>query len=382
MTIRNLLRQGHGVKNMTDHSPLETIIRQRISERGKITVMDYMDFALGHETYGYYMTRDPFGEHGDFTTAPEICQIFGELIGAWLATMWHQMGGGEMQLIEFGPGRGTLMADALRATRHVPDFHDALIITMVESSPNLRRFQQATLSSHHPRISWQPNLDNLPDMPTLFVANEFFDALPIRQFVKTADGLRERCVHINPDTDMLEFMVDDMGISLVKGGTHHQQGDEVIVESCPAARQICAHMAEHIHEYGGAGIIIDYGYLGESRGNTLQAVKQHGFWNPLEQPGVADITAHVAFDDLSDVFSQADIATSPIATQGEFIESIGGEMRLEALMLEADAAQKEALYTGYQRITEASQMGELFKVLGVCSDDSINMPGFRGGFEQ
>ncbi len=365
---------------MTDYSPLEKIIRERIKERGKISVMDYMDFALGHETYGYYMCRDPFGEHGDFTTAPEICQIFGELIGAWLATMWHQMGGREMQLVEFGPGRGTLMADALRATRHVQGFHDSLIITMVESSLNLRRFQQATLSSHHPRISWQPNLDNLPDMPTLFVANEFFDALPIRQFVKTAKGLRERFVQINPDTDELEFVTDDMGISLVKGGSHNQVGDEVIVESCPAARQICAQLATHIHEYGGAGLIIDYGYTGESRGNTLQAVKQHGFWNPLHEPGMADITAHVAFDDLSDIFAEEDIATAPVTTQGEFLDGLGGEMRLEALMLEADAKQKEALYTGYQRLTETQQMGELFKVLGVCSDENVGMPGFGGGF--
>jgi NADH dehydrogenase [ubiquinone] 1 alpha subcomplex assembly factor 7 len=367
---------------MAELSPLETIIRARIQERGKISLMDYMDFALGHHTHGYYMARDPFGEHGDFTTAPEISQIFGELIGAWLATMWHQMGEKEMQLIEFGPGRGTLMADALRATRHVQGFHDSIIITMIESSPNLRNFQQATLSNHHPRISWQPNLDDIPDMPTLFVANEFFDALPIRQFVKTAEGLRERFVHINPETNTLEFITDTMGIALVKGGSHQPVGDDVIVESCPAARQICAQIAAHIYQYSGAGLIIDYGYEGKSRGNTLQAVKHHGFWNPLEQPGMADITAHVAFDDLAEIFTDADIACAPITTQGEFLERLGGEMRLEALLIEATEAQSDALISGYHRLVEPQQMGELFKVLGVCSDDSLGMPGFGGSHER
>lgn len=359
-----------------DYSPLETIIREKINANGSITVADYMELALGHEKHGYYMCRDPFGEVGDFTTAPEISQVFGELMGAWLAAMWQQLGQKEMLLVELGPGRGTLLTDALRATRHVQGFHESLVITMVESSLQLRRFQQATLASAHPRISWQPNLDDLPDMPLLFVANEFFDALPIRQYIKNDAGLQERHVSIDQESDELQFITQAMGVQLVKGGTHTQDhDDDVIVESCPVGRQIAAQLAAHLAEYGGAGLMVDYGYSGESRGNTLQAVKQHGFWPVLKSPGEADITAHVEFDMLAQSFAEVGCVASEVTQQGEFLNAIGGEMRLEALLTEADADQRESLYSGYERLIAPEQMGELFKVLGVCSDDTIPMPG-------
>jgi NADH dehydrogenase [ubiquinone] 1 alpha subcomplex assembly factor 7 len=351
------------------YSPLESIIRERIASRGALTVAEFMELVLGHETYGYYMTRDPFGEHGDFTTAPEISQIFGEMVGTWLAAMWQMLGQQEMVLVELGPGRGTLMADALRATRHVAGFHEALVIVMVESSLMLRRYQRAMVGTHHPRMSWQQNIEELPELPMLLIANEFFDALPIRQYVKTPQGLCERVVTIDEATGALVFKVQPMGITLVKGGNHFAPdatSDGIIIESSPVSRQIASQLAQHMHSHGGAGLIIDYGYSGESRGNTLQSVKQHGFWPPLQAVGEADITAHVAFDDLAAAFSEHHIHTQ-----------IGAGMRLNYLLEKADSAQRTKLLSGYTRLTDAAQMGELFKVLGVCSDPELVMAGFE-----
>ncbi|TAE34503.1 MAG: class I SAM-dependent methyltransferase [Alphaproteobacteria bacterium] len=360
-------------------SALEQIIRERIKARGAITVAEYMDMALGHEQYGYYMNRDPFGEHGDFTTAPEICQIFGELIGAWCAAVWQSLGSRPMMLMELGGGRGTLMTDLLRATRHVHGFHEALTIVMVDASPFLRRFQRAVLHGMHPRIRWQANIEALPDLPLLCIANEFFDALPIRQYAKTLTGLRERLVAIDPHTNELTFVMHDMGIKLVKGGGHSTETvhDSQIIESCPAMRHIATHLAHHMQRHGGAGLFIDYGYRGESRGNTLQAIKTHGFWPVLKSPGDADITAHVAFDDLAHTFEEAGLASTSITTQGAFLQSIGGVMRLGHLLAETHKEeQKKQLRTGFERLVSPQYMGELFKVLGVCSNGQFHLPGF------
>jgi NADH dehydrogenase [ubiquinone] 1 alpha subcomplex assembly factor 7 len=358
-------------------SALEFILREKIAARGAVTVAEYMELALCHPDHGYYMTRDPFGEHGDFTTAPEISQIFGEVIGAWLAMMWQMLGSRQMVLLELGAGRGTLLADALRATRHVYGFHESLVLTVVEISPALKRFQRATLAGAHPRISWQPNLEGLPELPVLCVANEFFDALPIRQYVKTNGALQERLVTVDPTTDNLAFVVQPMGLQLVKGGRYAPDNgaDNQIVESSPASRQVMAQLAGHMARYGGAGLVIDYGYTGASRGNTLQAVKQHGFWPVLKSVGEADITAHVAFDDLIGCAHESGVTTA-LTTQGQFLQNIGGTVRLQGLLDGANAAQQKRLISGYERLILPSQMGELFKVMGMCSDASIPLAGF------
>jgi NADH dehydrogenase [ubiquinone] 1 alpha subcomplex assembly factor 7 len=375
MPILTLMTQ----EQQASYTPLEQLIRERIQSRGAITVADYMDMALGHAQYGYYMNRDPFGEHGDFTTAPEICQIFGEVIGAWCASVWQSLGKTPMVLVELGGGRGTLMTDMLRATKHVNGFHDAIDIVMVDSSPFLRRFQRAVLHGSHPRISWQSDIDRLPERPILCIANEFFDALPIRQYVRTLTGLRERLVAIDPETDALIFVTQEMGIKLVKGGGHSTETvhDSQIIESCPAMRHVATQLAHHIQRYGGAGLFIDYGYRGESRGNTLQAIKTHGFWPILQSPGEADITAHVAFDDVAHTFTEAGISSVHITTQGDFLQTIGGVMRLEHLLSTAkNEEQRVQLRTGFERLVSPQYMGELFKVLGICSNAQFHLPGF------
>lgn len=349
------------------------LIKEKIAEHGPLTVADYMKLALTHEEFGYYTTRDPFGQKGDFITAPEISQIFGELLGAWFAMTWRQLGEPEMVLVELGPGRGSLMQDLLRASSHMPDFHDHLCVVMVESSPKLRRYQEAVLTGMHPRITWQSSLEDLPAMPMLLIANEFFDALPIRQFVKTPGGLKEKMIDIDPETGKLCFTIQEMGIRLVKGGAY--SGDEIVVESSPESRMAASNIATHLDQYGGAGLIIDYGYTGGSRGNSLQAVRQHGFFPVLESPGEADITAHVDFDMLQEVLEEEGIYTHGPMAQGDFLRRLGAELRAEALLRDATPEQQQDIITGLNRLIAPHEMGELFKVMGFCSED-ILLAGF------
>lgn len=357
---------------------LKSLILDTIRDKGPMTVADYMQLALGHEEYGYYMKQDPFGRKGDFVTAPEVSQIFGELLGAWVATLWHQLGAEDVALVELGPGRGTLMKDMLRATEHVPGFHDALCVVMVETSPALKRMQQAVLVGSHSRIAWQHDIRELPDMPIIVIANEFFDALPIRQFVRMAEGLKEKLVEIDPeDEEKLCFVIQEIGIRLIKGGAY--SGDEVVVESCPAARSVVHTLAAHLERFGGGGLIVDYGYTGGSRGNTLQAVKGHGFFPVLEEPGNADITAHVDFDTISDAFDDHGIATFGPVGQGAFLSRIGAELRAEALLSRATPEQQDDIIAGLKRLISPHEMGELFKVLAFTHDGRVIPAGFEAG---
>ncbi len=355
---------------------LHNLIVQRIHEKGAISVADYMELALSHPEYGYYMNHDPFGSKGDFTTAPEISQIFGELIGAWAAMLWAQMGGGEIALIELGPGRGTLMRDALRATRNIPSFHDHLCVSLVDMSPSLRNFQQATLTDIHPRIHWHPDLEELPNMPAIFIANEFFDALPIHQYIRTHEGLKEKMVGIdNENPEKLRFTIKQLGLSLVKGGAYSDDG--AVIETCPAAREVIYTIAAHLKTYGGAGLAIDYGYVGGSRGNTLQAVKKHGFHPVLENAGEADITAHVDFDMLAAAAEESGIFHHGVISQGTFLMRLGAEMRTQVLLRNASDTQKEDIITSVKRLIMPEHMGELFKVISFTSNPNIIPAGFE-----
>lgn len=355
---------------------LHNLILNQIREQGPMTVAQFMELALGHPDYGYYMHRDPFGSKGDFITAPEISQIFGELIGAWAAMLWTQMGGGEVALVELGPGRGTLMHDALRATRNIPAFHDHLCVSMVETSPKLRAMQRQKLLELHPRIHWHDSVDDLPALPAIIIANEFFDALPIRQYVRTHEGLKEKMVDIDPNApDCLTFSLRNMGLQLVKGGAYSD--DKAVIETSPAAREIIYTLAHHFKTYGGALLAIDYGYTGGSRGNTLQAVHQHGFHPVLVNAGEADITAHVDFDMLAAAAVESGLHSHGVISQGTFLLKLGAEMRTQVLLRNATDMQKEEIITGVKRLVMPEHMGELFKVLCISADDSITPAGFE-----
>lgn len=356
-------------------SLLEELVK-RIRAQGPLTIAEYMEQALGHPQYGYYMTRDPFGTKGDFITAPEISQIFGELLGAWASMLWAQIGSPRCVLVEIGPGRGTLMRDALRATKRIQGFHESVCVSMVESSPTLRTMQKATLSASHERIYWHDTLEDLPALPAIIIANEFFDALPIRQYIRTSEGLKEKMVALDEQQpDKLCFTIKETGLRLVKGGAYSDDG--AVVETCPAARQWIHHMAAHIEHYGGGAVVIDYGYTGGSRGNSLQAVKNHGFYPVLDTPGEADITAHVDFDMLSAMAHEAGLAAHGVISQGTFLKRLGAELRAEVLMRNATEAQRKDILQGVQRLLMPEQMGELFKVLAFTADAEVIPAGFE-----
>ena len=266
-----------------------------------------MEIALTHPQYGYYMRKDPLGIQGDFITAPEISQIFGELIGAWSAAQWIAMGRPKTALVELGPGRGTLMADALRATKNIPGFHEAITVHLVEASPMLKQKQWNALAAKHPDIQWHSSFEEIPPGPMLLVANEFFDALPIRQYVHLADGWHERFVMIGVDGD-LHFTIPAAAGRMV--------------ERCESGKEWTAAIARRMLEFGGAALIIDYGYNGPPKNSqeTLQAVRNHQYHDSLKVPGTADLTAHVDFHAIKHAAAEEGAEGYGPVTQGQFLE--------------------------------------------------------------
>ncbi len=353
--------------------PLEAIIHQKIRENGAITVAEYMELALYHLEHGYYMSKNPFGAKGDFITAPDISQVFGELIGAWAADIWFQSGAEDLQIVEIGGGKGSLMSDFLRATANISSFHDALTITMVDSSPKLRSIQQKNLQKSHSRIYWREDLSDLARMPTIFIMNELFDALPIRQYIRTADGLKERMIELD-DNGELAFVIQETGLRLIKGGEYSD--DNLVVESCGAAKHIMQQICNHISEFGGTGLIIDYGYTGGSNGNSLQAVKTHGFHDVLKDAGEADITSHVDFDALIEVIAENNHRCFDVITQGKFLQRLGIELRAAHLMKTANEQQCEEIASSIDRLISPAKMGNLFKVLAFTSHNDLIPSGF------
>ena len=300
---------------------LADILIRRIAAAGPITLADYMAECLLHPQHGYYTTRDPLGAGGDFTTAPEISQMFGELIGLCLAQAWMDQGApSAIALAELGPGRGTLMADLWRATAAVPGFHAAARVHLVEASPTLRAQQAQRV----PQATWHDTLETLPDDRALFlVANEFFDALPIRQFRRAGARWRETVVGLRDGALTLgqSDPVDLPGWA----GPLADTPDGGVVELCPAARPVMQAISARISAHGGAALIIDYGDWG-SRGDTFQALRGHAFADPLAEPGQADLTAHVDFRALA---LATDGLTGGAVTQGALLNALGIQQRAQ-----------------------------------------------------
>jgi NADH dehydrogenase [ubiquinone] 1 alpha subcomplex assembly factor 7 len=324
---------------------------------GPISIARYMDLALGHPTLGYYMTRDPLGRTGDFITAPEISQMFGELIGLRLAQAWREMGAPRRVILaEAGPGRGTLMADALRAARAAPGFGEAVELHLVEISPALRAVQAATLRQAAPR--WHARLADLPsDAPMLLVANEFLDALPIRQFERRGGQWHERLV--GEQDGALVFGLSPMP----EAGIGREAPEGAILEISAAALAATAEIAARVARQGGAALLVDYGHAG-SFGDTLQAMRAHAFADPLEAPGEADLTAHVDFAAVAAAARRAGARVEGPFEQGPFMLSLGLAERSERLMAAAPAKARE-IAAQRDRLTEMTPtgMGRLFKVL-------------------
>jgi NADH dehydrogenase [ubiquinone] 1 alpha subcomplex assembly factor 7 len=347
-------------------NPLAARLAERIVRSGPITVADYLTAALGDPDHGYYRTANPLGAGGDFTTAPEISQLFGELIGAWLIDCWAQSGRpSQVNLVELGPGRGTLMADILRIGRHTPDWLKAVQVHLVEINPRLRQTQAELLSDSAPQ--WHESLSTVPDGPIMLVANEFLDALPIRQLVFWNGAWRERLVDWSLESGF--HYVVSAGPSalsfLLPANLPAAQGD--VYELSPAVIAAGTEIACRVARHGGAALIVDYGRADSVPVETLQAVREHRMVKVLDDPGKADISAHVDFALLNRVAREAGAAVAGPVTQGAFLDSIGIGLRAERLRrgLSADAAA--TLDQAVDRLTDPDAMGQLFKVLAILS---------------
>ena len=348
-------------------NPLLSIIRAQIERFGPLSIAEYMTLCLLHPEHGYYTSRAPLGRAGDFITAPEISQMFGELIGLALAQAWMDQGRPDpFVLAELGPGRGTLMADALRATQAVPGFHAAVDIWLVEASPALQQEQAALLKGH--RVTWCSSLSDLPEAPLFLIANEFFDALPIRQFQKTKSGWQERMIGCD-DTGL----VFGLGRG-VPDGILDALPDGDFVEICNPARDMVGDIAQRIRAHGGLAMIIDYGNWG-SAGTTFQAVKAHQKVDPLCDPGLCDLTAHVDFRALAE--AAKGVALTALSEQGVLLERLGITQRAQGLARNLTGPALENHIAAHRRLTHPEEMGSLFKALALYPADAPPPPGFE-----
>jgi SAM-dependent MidA family methyltransferase len=354
-------------------TPLEQEIRAIIQSEGPITVERYMSLALAHPFYGYYMNRDPFGAAGDFTTAPEISQMFGELLGLWAAEVWTLMGSpNPIRLVELGPGRGTLMADALRAARVVPGLPRALQVHLVETSPALIERQKEELAKSGASISWHTDVEDVPAGPAIFLANEFFDALPVRHYVKTSRGWCERVIGIDAN-NRLAFGVS----GLVEPYLRVQAPEGSIVEIGAVGHRLMASLATRIAAEQGAILVIDYGHAQTALGETLQALKSHRFVDPLSTPGEADVTAHVDFAGLSRAARACGANVFGPVNQGRFLAALGIFERADGLKTSASPTQCDAIDAALHRLVAEDDvnMGKLFKALIVADPQLPPLPG-------
>ena len=364
---------------MADAKPeLEQEIRRLIGLAGPMPVAEFMRLCLTHPQYGYYVRRDPLGARGDFITAPEISQMFGELIGLWMATVWRQMGTPEnLRIVELGPGRGTMMADALRAARTVPGFLDAIVVHLVEISPALQRMQEERLGDLGVALMWHDALDEVPADPAIVLANEFVDALPIRQAARQEDGWHERLVDTGPDGELvmtaarepLPHFEASMPRALRQapiGAIYEWRADDLALELGRRMRE------------NGAALIIDYGHDRCGLGDTLQAVAGHFFTDPLRAPGQADLTAHVDFEALAQCAESMGARIHGPIRQRDFLLRLGVERRAAALKAGAPGKAAEIESALSRLLAEGPRgMGDLFKAIAIAAPRLGELPAFE-----
>lgn len=350
-------------------------IVQLIATDGPIPVSEYMALCLFHPEHGYYTTREPFGTGGDFITAPEISQMFGELVAIWLYQAWIANGRPlPVTVAEIGPGRGTLMKDMLRTWAQLdPAFFDGADFALIETSPRLREIQRDMLGGTAGRTGWHETVATLPDTPLLIVGNELFDAIPVRQFVRTASGWRERMVGVDEAGELAFFAgAASLDTALLPIGAENA-AEGAIVELGPARNALIAEIATRISAHGGAGLFIDYGYLKPGVGDTLQALKDHDHDHVLAHPGEADLTTHVDFAALGEVARSHRLKVLT-ATQGAFLLAMGLLERAGGLGAHADEAGREAIRSQVERLAGPEQMGDLFKVLAILPEAACDVP--------
>jgi NADH dehydrogenase [ubiquinone] 1 alpha subcomplex assembly factor 7 len=348
-------------------------IARLIEAQGPISVAQFM--AMANSTY--YAGRDPFGVKGDFITAPEISQMFGELLGLWIVQCWQDQGKPTpIRLVELGPGRGTLMADALRAAKLVPEFLASVEVVLVENSPALRDTQRETLSTSSVPVRWQDSFDDtLNDRALFLLANEFFDALPIRQFVKTGHGWNERMVTLDGN-GALVFALAPVSSAISRPSSHSTLNLGAIYELSPASNAIAEQIGEIVARNGGGALIVDYGYGNEAAlGETLQAVGSHQYKSILDNPGDVDLSAHVDFAALAEAARAGGALTFGPVSQGDLLSRLGIGARSENLSGK-NPAEAPTLAAAMERLTAPAQMGTLFKALAIMPKHIATPPGF------
>ena len=353
---------------------LEAFLRAKIAKEGPIGVDVFMGHALGAPDMGYYMSRDPFGRSGDFTTAPEISQMFGEMIGAWLADIWAQHGSpSEFILLELGPGRGTLMVDIVRTCAKVSGFMEAAQIHLVEISPVLKEKQREALSGLD--VRWHDDLSSVPDdKPVFFIANEFFDALPFKQYIYKGGKWAERLVDANGD----DFVFVEQSVLFDPGeGVNLPLPEEGKIFEISRARQdYMADLTQRLKGQKGAGLVIDYGHLKPGYGDTFQALWGHEFSDTLKDVGQSDLTSHVDFYALREAAQTQGVDILGMMRQGDFLLALGIQLRAHQLLQKASGQSAKDIQKALQRLVHSDEMGSLFKVMGLNYGTSVKPAGF------
>lgn len=352
-------------------------IRTLIERGGPIGVDRYFHLCVADPEFGYYKTREPFGTAGDFVTAPEISQLFGEMIGLFLVQAWQGAGWPTaMKLCELGPGRGTLMADMLRVLKQVaPTLYAACEVHLVETSERLRSVQRETLVGSGKTIAWHERIEDVPAGPALIVANEFLDALPVRQFVMHDRGFCERVVALGED-GALQFAVGEIPADAALPHDAAAQPEGTIYEQAPLREAVALTIADRLARQDGLALFIDYGHIVSGYGDTLQAVRRQAFDDPLAHPGEADLTSHVDFDAIAVACESVGAQALLPMTQGDFLLRMGLVERAGQLGRDKGPARQAAISEAVERLAGhgPGKMGELFKVLAVTGSRSVPPP--------
>lgn len=354
-------------------TPVFRILRDVIGNEGPISVERYMELVLHHPDHGYYRQGNPLGAQGDFITAPEVSQLFGEMVAVWCVEMWGLMGKPDpFVLLELGPGRGTLMADILKSTAKVTDFQRALRLRVLECNAKLRALQMEKFGDYAP--VYLESLEQIPHLPVIALANEFFDTIPMRQYVKTESGWRERLVDYSGEK--LVFVEGE-----VQPGPYHPELDRQLKEGwfyevSPQSLACVKTIADHIARYGGAGLIVDYGYAVPAGEDTLFAMRHHKHVDPLDDAGNADVTHDVDFMAFKMMIEREGLRTEGPLGQGAFLKALGLDVRVAQLMHHAAEDLQKTIQEDLQRLIDPARMGTMFKALAMVAPSIKDVPGF------
>ena len=357
---------------------LTELIKEAIIKKKGITLAEYMKMCMTHPEYGYYTKKKPIGFKGDFITSPEISQMFGELIGLWIVKVWMDHNKpSEFSLVELGPGNGTLMADILRATRSISAFHKSLKITLVEISPALRKIQKKVLKNY--KINWKKKLSKLPNIPTTIIANEFFDAFPVEQYIFKKSKWMEIIVSLKnfKNKNSNEFCFELKKISkLPEELSLFNHEENQIYEISTETKENIIFLSKHLKKNNGACLIIDYG-KDNNLGSTLQSVKNHKYSNPLENQGESDLTSLVNFGAIKNYAENYNLVVTDLVDQGDFLKTLGIQERFVALSKNMDKEKIAFHHSSLKRLTDKNQMGKLFKVIGIRNKNSLPLVGLE-----